>query len=299
MAFTEDDAAIVRMVAAYRYVTPDLLARRLGRSKAVMRRRMRRELVPGGYIVEMPRAASESAAYTLGPMGFELLAHDQGVPVSALPFSRKITKVRTFLWKHTMLVNSIRVAFELACEADESPASLLRVIPEWEMNPGAGPKAPHHERFVLSARMGSGTRARSLRPDLGMLMHARGLDERMTLMLLEADRGSEDHGRLRSKIAAYRLYWEQARFESAFGAVDMRVLFVLDGMAGRARLDRLRADVASFADKGDGMAAFAACFRFASREDLDAGSVLTAPVWSDPWNRPRPFVRVQRPQEAA
>lgn len=292
MAFTDDDVAIVKTTADLRYVTPDLLARRLGRSKAVVRRRMRRELVPAGYIVEMPRAANESAAYTLGPLGFELVAHALGIPPWALPFSRKITKVRTFLWKHTMLVNEVRIAFEVACEASDSPAVLTRAIPEWEMNPNAGHDAKHHERFVLSERLGSGQNVRSLRPDLGLLMHPRGMEERLTLMLVEADRNTEDHVRLRTRIEAYKLYFEQGRFESAFGAVDMRVLFVLDQVANAARRERMQQEVQSFAQGGGARADFVKTFRFAERRALDARSVLTAPVWFDAWGQARPFVRI-------
>src|SRR5262249_8322079 len=146
------DTAILIALFTYRSLTSGQLARRLRRSAQVIRRAIRRRLRPGGFVVSLQRQPTEEAAYALGPEGLAVVAHVLGGLVSAVPFPRKTSTARGFFWKHSVLVNEVRIAFDLATESEASPISIHRTIPEWETRPTAPRTATHHEAFVLSER---------------------------------------------------------------------------------------------------------------------------------------------------
>src|SRR3954468_22214410 len=114
MTLAQGDGSLISALFAYRYLTSSQLARRLRRSGAVIRRAIRRRLRPGGFVVSLQRQPTEEAAYTLGPEGLAVVAHELGCPVSEVPFPRKISTARGFFWKHTVLVNDVAIAFALA-----------------------------------------------------------------------------------------------------------------------------------------------------------------------------------------
>src|SRR5689334_14712867 len=115
MTLAPGDPALLMAVFALRYVTSGQLGRRLRRSGQVIRRAIRRRLRPGGFVVNLQRQPTEEAAITLGPEGLAFVAHEFGCPVSDVPFPRPSTR-RGFFWRHTMLVNDVRISFDLATE---------------------------------------------------------------------------------------------------------------------------------------------------------------------------------------
>ncbi|WP_437769039.1 replication-relaxation family protein [Sorangium sp. So ce764] len=280
-------------IFAYRYVTSGQLARRLKRSAQVIRRAIRRRLKPGGFVLELQRQPTEEAAYTLGPEGLAFMGNELGCPVSSVPFPRTSTK-RGFFWLHTMLISEIRISFDLATEADESPICLQRTVPEWEVNPTTRRTAPHHERFVLSERFkGPDGGTYWHRPDCLFLMHAKADGaQRCIAAFLEADRNTESMKRIRDKIEAFWIYWRRKRFVDAFQAVAMRVLFVLDDVKDRRRIHSMQSELRQLASRGDNVTAaeeFRRCFRFARKHDLDETTVLAHPIWYDADDHPRRF----------
>lgn len=303
MTLAPRDTAVLKAVFAYRYLTSGQLARRLRRSGQVIRRAIRQRLQPGGFIVSLPRQPTEEAAYTLGAEGLAFVAHELGCPVSDVPFPRPSTS-RSFFWRHTMLVTDVRIAFDLATEDEESPIGIERTVPEWEVNPAALRTAPHHERFVLSERLkGPDGVTYAHRPDGLFLMHAKadGAQQRIAVFL-EADRNTEPMKRIEDKLETFWLYWSRERFVDAFGAVAMRVLFVLDEVQDRRRMQSMQHALRQFARRQDNAAAAAAfrgCFRFARKPDLDETTVLTQPIWYDAEDQPRLFFQPLPPPPRA
>ncbi|MCC6898761.1 MAG: replication-relaxation family protein [Polyangiaceae bacterium] len=309
MTLARGDAALLSALFAYRYLTSGQLARRERRSNQVIRRLIRQRLRPGGFVVNLQRSPAEEAAYALGPEGFAFVAHELGCSVADIP-ARTVSTVRGYFWKHTVLVNDIRIAFDLATADAESPVVIQRTIPEWEVVPGTHRKAPHHERFALSERFkGPDGASYSHRPDCLFLMYARTAGpEQLVAVFLEADRNTEAMRRIRHKYEAYFLYWSKERYANAFGAVAMRVLFVLDDVQDRQRIHSMQEELRELARRHGGTAeAFRRCFRFARKRDLDNTTVLAQPIWWDADDNPRLFfqpvtpppVREANPEAAA
>jgi hypothetical protein len=297
MNLVPGDAAILLAVGQYRYLTSGQLARLTGRAPQVIRRAIRKRLRPGGYLVNIQRQQTEEAAYCLGPEG----AHDLGYQISDVP---RTSTIRGFFWRHTMLVNDIRIAFDLATADNRSPICIERTVPEWELRPGARRNAPHHERFVLSERLkGPDGVTYWHRPDCLFLMYpnADGAKQRVAVFC-EADRNTESMSRIKHKLEAFWLYWCLRRFVDAFNAVAMRVLFVLDDVKDRRRIQSMQNELLQLARRKHNAAAaeaFRRCFRFARKHDLDETTVLAQEIWWDADQQPRLFFQpVHRPRES-
>ena len=302
MRLFPDDVVILALLREYRYLTSGQLSRLTGRSGQVLRRAIRRRLRPGGFVTDLHRThPTEEAAYTLGPEGYAFIAHELGCAVADLPFSRKASRVKSYFWLHTLLVNEVRIALAVASRPPTCPIEIERVVPEWEVDPGVRRKAAHHERFILSEPFKDAD-GRSLphRPDCLFLVRPRGATpERLVAVFLEADRRTESMRRIRQKCAAYLVYWRRQRF-AAFGAVGMRVLFVLGNIRGDQRVRSMQEELARFTDalRDDAKArAFRGCFRFAQAHALTSETVLTQPIWFDADNQPRLFFQPVRPLE--
>ncbi|MFO0570198.1 MAG: replication-relaxation family protein [Polyangiaceae bacterium] len=292
MTFAAGDGAVLSSLGVYRYLTSGQLARRHGRSSQVIRRRIREYLRPEGYVATLQRHPTEEAAYALGPKGFEYVAHELGCSIADVPAPRNVSTVRGFFWKHTVLVNDIRITFDLVTSRSSSPIAVERTIAEWEIDPTSDRKAPHYERFILSERLkGEDGAWRHHRPDCLFLMRAKGAGaDQLVAVFLEADRNTEAMRRIRQKLEAYMLYWRRGRFLEAFGAVAMRVLFVLDGVVDRTRIRSMQEQLALLtrAHGAEGLA-FRRCFRFARKRDLDEKTALGERIWWDADDNARLF----------
>ncbi len=295
MSLVLTDVPIIEAVREYRHISSGQLARVTGRSAQVIRRAIRKRLRPEGYLASIQRQPAEEAAYTLGPEGLAFVAHELGCPVSHLPFPKGSTS-RGFFWRHTMLVNEIRIAFNLATRRNESLIRIERTIPEWELKPAVKGPNRHDDRFLLSERLkGPDGVTYWHRPDCLFLMrpHGDGAQQRVAAFV-EADRNTESMKRIRDKLEAFWLYWYQQRFVDAFQAVAMRVLFVLDDVTNRQRIKSMQSELRELArrkDNGPAAEAFRRCFRFARKHDLDETTVLAQPIWYDADDQPRLFYR--------
>lgn len=293
MTFAAGDGPLLSSLATYRYLTSGQLARRHGRTSQVVRRRIREFLRPDGYVVTLQRQPTEEAAYALGyPKGFEYIAHELGCPLEDVPAPRNVSTVRGFFWKHTVLVNDIRIMWDLATSHPASPILIQRTIAEWEIDPASDRKAPHYERFILSERLkGDDGAWHYHRPDCLFLMYAKAAaDDQLVAVFLEADRNTEAMRRIRQKFEAYFLYWRARRYLDAFGAVAVRILMVLDDIVDRTRIRSMQEQLAEFARrKGADGDAFRRCFRFARKRDLNEKTVLAEAIWRDAEDNARLF----------
>jgi len=287
MSLADADKPILRDLFSYRFLQSGQLGLLRGRSSQVVRRAIRKRLVPGKYVVNMAqRFPTEEAAYTLGPEGFEFIAYEHRCSVSDLPYSKKINRVKSYFWKHTLLTNNVRIAFDLGSRTHER-VHLARAVPEWEMdNPASNKK---EEKFVLWERLcGEEMNGKplSFRPDALFLIHPQEQPDYKVAYFLESDRGTEDvAGKIREKFLAYRLYFDQLLFSKRFDARQMRCLFVLEAPTDyRIRtMQRVLADMAGKLDdpQGEGKAGFVKCFRFALVGDISESAVYDEPVWQD------------------
>lgn len=286
MSLVPGDDGILKALYEYRYLTSGQLARRTRRSTQVIRRAIRRRLVPGGLVVALHRRCTEEAAFALGAQGVKFIADNLGCPVAEVPFPPP-SPARGLFWQHFMLINDIRISLDIATEDASSPICVERTIPEWETRPGArrNTAASHHERFVLSERLkdADGTTYYH-RPDCCFLVHPKAIGpEQRVAIFMEADRGTEAvKSRIRAKMEAFYVYWYRRLFFKAFGAVGMRVLFVLDDITDRRRIHSMQDELRRFArTKGDGGEGFRRCFRFALKRDLNETTVLAQAIFYD------------------
>jgi hypothetical protein len=294
------DSTILMALYEYRVLTSGQLGRITRRNPQVIRRAIRKRLRPGEFVSDLRRNSTEEAAYMLGPEGVAFVAHELGCEPQELGRPNKTNTVRTFHFRHWLLVTDVRIAFSLATAGATNPVCIERIIGEWETVPHAAPTAAHHERFILSERLvGNDGVARFHRPDCLFLMYSRDDGRgKLVAVFLEADRNTEAMPRIREKYEAFWLYWARKRFVEAFGAVAMRVVFVLDDVTDRTRIRSmqklLRDMVGSRGKPGEGDA-FRKCFRFARKQDLDESSVMTKPIWFDADDNARVFFQPVRP----
>jgi hypothetical protein len=288
MAFVQRDHVFLWLLFEYRYLRSGQLAVLAGRSNQVVRRRMR-ALNSAGLVLTLKRYPMEEQAYTLGPMGYEIIAHELGTQPAALPFSKKAPRLESLYLGHTLLTNQTRISMTLATQ-EHAHVALHRTTPEWEMSNPAE-KKDMTRKFVLWERLSekrSPKKYVSFRPDCLFLIHRRDEGpDRCVAMFLEADRGSQSiERRIGEKYRAYFLYFQRQCYWRFFKAVGMRVLFVLEEVKTdrriRAMQRLLQAHARLLGDpEGRDKASFVSCFRFTRSDLLNAKTALDADIWQD------------------
>lgn len=293
MNLSAGDARIIMFLYAFRFLTTGMLALLTGRDPQLIRRALRKRLRPGGFVASFNRLPAEEGAFTLGPAGLAFVAHELGCTVNDLPFPRKVTTHRSFLFRHTLSISEVRVLFTLATAADASPVILDRSIAEWETVPSSPPNAALHTRFVLAERLvGDDGVAYAHRPDCVLLCYPKAVGRaKLVALAVELDRNTESiTRRIAAKYESYWLYWRERRHVQAFDAVALRVLFILDDVRDRKRIQSMQAELSAFAQRKSGAAeVFRRCFRFVRKSDLRAETLLANPVFFDADDRPRRF----------
>jgi len=281
MHLAPGDPQLLEQLFEFRYLRSGQLARLTERSSQVVRRRLRR-LATAEYVLPLTRSPTEQAAYALGPLGFEWMAHQLGVAQRDLPFSRRTdrNKAASFFWRHELLVSDIIIAFRKGLEGHPD-LSLDRAIREWEMS---DPRAKaHHKRYLLSERLEEEGRAHAHRPDACLLLGlARAPREMKVAVFIEADRNTQSMRRIRRKLEAYRVYWKRERYAAALGAVSMRVLFVLGEVRTDRRIGSMQQELARMTagqgERGQPAGPPVELFRFTRSEAL-AGNIVSDAVW--------------------
>jgi Replication-relaxation len=296
------DARILMLLYEFRFLTTGQLSLLTGRDPQIIRRAIRKRLRPT-FVTAFSRRPTEEGAYTLGEQGLEFVAYELGCALNELAFPRRVSTARSFFFRHTLAISDVRVAFAIAAANAASPIGIDRSVAEWDVVPSSMPRAPRHERYVLSERfVGEDGRACSHRPDCMLLCYPKAAgNAQLVAVFVELDRNTESIvRRIAEKYHAYWLYWQQRRFASAFDAIAMRVLFVLDDVRERTRIRSMQDELRAFAERrADRTAAesFRRCFRFALKRDVSVETVLTRPVFFDADDEPRLFF--QPPQVAS
>ena len=307
MAFAPGDSMFLWLLFEYHYLKSSQVAKLTGRGVRVCRRRLQ-ELQRLEMVKAMDTAAMDENAYTLGTKGWEFIAYEMGTTVEHLPFSREAVRVQSIFWKHTILVNDIRIALTLGA-ASHPDIVLHRYIPEWEQvaRPHRQGKAHKQENYLLWDRLEDKGQHKIYdhRPD-GCCLVGRKNDpaDAFAALFLEADRGTETIRRkIDAKYAAYRLYFNNQLYFRQFGAGRMRVLFVLSDVATNLRIRHMQDHLQKIAhqlgdpnpeEDGNSPASFVHLFRFVRFDQLSDESVWDDPVWQD-W-RGREFALYRAPE---
>jgi hypothetical protein len=163
-----------------------------------------------GYLTRWIRTAyhgSTMATYGLDRRGAELVAEILGVDRSEIRWSPKERHSTHYFREHTLAVNDLWVALEVAGRDREDLA-----VADWAMD---GPE------LWDSVRDPSRGEKLPVRPDA---YFAVAFGSRQAHFFAEVDRSTMTNRRFAQKIRAYRLYWKSGGFAERYGASSFRVL---------------------------------------------------------------------------
>lgn len=289
----EKDPALLLELFSHRHLQSGQLARLLDRSSQVVRRRIRKFLMPQGYVLQLPRDTTEEAAYGLGRLGFEYIAEIQDCSVEELPCPRDARRRKPHQWKHTLLCNNVRITLELALR--EHPDLILeRTIPEWEIQNHRAKK--EHERILLYELLWNGDRTKEHRFKPDLLSLIRYPSNQLVAFFHEMDRTTEAvdsyvKSSIRNKIYSYYHYYKQQLHKARFDADFMCVLFSLEAKTHR-RIRTMQQLLQQMAEelgdpKGEDEAFFMNIFRFANAADLTLETIVDGEVWQNWKGEPR------------
>jgi len=325
--YAPGDEELLWALLEYRVLTSGQLAWLTGRSTAVIRRRMRKHLVSeAGVVRALIGARTDQKAYCLSKVGFAAMAQRAGLQPSQMPFSAKPpTGPASPFFRHMKLSNDIWIFFRRACQEPQSPVQLTLAIPEWEMSPDPTKRRSKKpwERFLISERLedlSDPGRSHVLRPDLLLIFKTRQEPMVYVATYLEADRATVSvRGVIMQKLLVYWHLFLRRGFER-HGAQGMRVLFVVGNTRTDQRVRSVQAALVEFcrqkapdhehfvqqrleavspearerlARRLQPMSAFAGCFRFARRQNLNETNILRGQVWQDGRGQQMAFFRGQ------
>lgn len=325
MAAAPGDDDILEALWEMRILMTNQLARKTGRSGPVIRRRIRKHLIPEGLVaVHDGGGSSEQHAYSLTKSGFEVMAARAGVDPAKAPFSsRPPSGPGSPFFRHTCLTNTIWIEFDRACSQPESPVELVRAVPEWTMAEDPKLRRPKRpwERFIISEQLGDiedPDRFHVVRPDALFLLAPRHEKRLRVAAYLEADRATVSVTTvITEKLVGYWHIFLHRSFER-WGALAMRVCFVIGSARTDRRLESLRIALADFKRKYKPrherfrqarleaaspeirptlerrlptIDSFIGCFRLCRREDFADDDIVSASVWMNADGERVPFFR--------
>jgi len=193
---------------------------------------------------------STQAVYALDRRGAELVAEILGVDLAGIRWSPKQKRSELYFRDHTLAINDIWVAFELAARETAELA-----IIDWTMD---GPELWDEVRETSTGKR------LPVRPDAYLPVAFGG---RRAHFFLEVDRATMSNRRIAEKIRAYRLYWKGGGFRERYGASSFRVLVTAPSAQRRDNLRRTAAREGA-----------QRMFLFAVHGEVQEQGVL-APVW--------------------
>lgn len=275
MAFTARDRVILEETYALRCPTSGQLARLLGASSQIIRRRARRELIPQRYLMALDRDPNQEQAFCLGRAGLQYMSSILG-KVTYPRISKGRT--RSLFWEHTSLAVDVAVAFKRAVLDTACPFRLLRYAPEDELGESL-----------------------CCRPDGMLLVAPKAPASPVVAFALEIDRATESIPRVTKKLKGYLDCWRRQRYASLAtpdGAPPsaLRILFIVADVTTTKRICNMQRAIRGFAgdhlrDAGE-REAFLMCFRFALANALeDERAVVHEPIWFDVTGPRRLFQR--------
>ena len=262
MRLTPRDLALIGAVHRYRVLRRDQAQLLLFPSKNTANQRLKL-LYQHGYLarrrlpVEYGQGSGQ-ALYLLGGRGASLVADQLGLDLAETGWRRSQNHVSSLFLEHTLMVNEVRLAVELACQHDGHTIEVwlredaLRATPErvW-----IEPDGRQRRRVALV-------------PDAYFRLISA---HRRASFFLEADRATETNGRWAQKILAYLAYLRSGAYLRRYGSNCLRVLVVTTSHRRTENLLRTTARVCDPRIRG--------LFWFTSLEQVAQDTVLDTPIW--------------------
>ena len=256
MVLTERDQALLRIVVDYGVLSTEQAYRLSFPSMSRARKRLRL-LWQHGLIKRNVRPVrmgegSSALLYTLtrkGQVAYSGNGDGLGKPVSGN---------RKSLSEHVLRINDFRTAMTLAIRRTEGLC-----IRTW----GQG----REFRFVATTNGQNGPKTVLIVPDAFFTINGAGQD---FSYFLEIDRGTTDHGRLRTKFGAYAALWQSKAASLQLGIRSFRVLYVT---TTEKRIQRMLGALQSLNTAGRRVDVFNfTCFE---RSSLAQPDQILKPIW--------------------
>jgi hypothetical protein len=265
MRLTSRDLALIGAVYRFRVLRRAQIQQMLFPSKNTANQRLML-LHAHGYLarrrlpVEYGQGSGQ-ALYLLGGRGASLLADRWGLDPAEIGWRRSQNHVSSLFLEHTLMVNEVRLAVELACQRDG------HTIEAWlrEDELRAAP-----DRVWIETDDGP-SRQVTLVPDAYLRLIA---GRRRASFFLEADRSTETGARWAAKVRAYLAYVRSGAYLRRYGSNCLRVLVVA---TSQRRMENLLRTTARVCDPRSRR-----LFWFTSLEQVAYDTVLAAPIWRLP-----------------
>jgi hypothetical protein len=274
VAMTEQREEMLYMVARYGYVSTPQLAKRFfgGNKQSSQLADTMRKLFDAGYIdrFQQPSTASEAKNMplisVLTQKGAEFIAGSRGIDMSRLQVHSASDQPKAAYFEHLLMVNDVRVIFELACE--QSNYNLV-----W-LDERTIRKQRLYGEVLLSSDQGKGEKTSNIPDGFFSIKTTAG----WLSFFLEIDRGTEKIAIIHKKAQVYLAYEQTSHYAQHYGATtqsgDTAPLFVLLITNAAKRRDNVSTSL--------GKAFPSQPFLYAAYPELLPESVLSQPIWYAP-----------------
>ena len=261
MQLTARDRAVVQAVYRYRFLRQDQIQTLFFPSKWAAQYRLVR-LYQHGYLDRTftpVQFGSGQIVYCLDDKGADLVIADLGIDREAMGWKRKHNRVGGPFLEHTLAVNDVRIALELACY--QLGYGLEGWLDETDLKKEHGKR----EEFVPVLGSNGKTRQVAVIADGYFVVHCLG---KRAHFFLEVDRATIANKRWMQKIRAYIEYYRSGKYQARYGTRSLRVLTVTTG-------DQRVANLKASTEKAGG----GQTFWFTTMDRARAEYILTEPVW--------------------
>ena len=260
------DQDLILWVYHLRVARRDQLQRLIFPSKNTANARLR-HLYEHGYLTRrrLPVEHGEGSSqylYLLAGRGAQLVADRLGVDVAEIRWRRSQNHVSSMFLEHTLMVNDLRIAVELASRRNGH--HLERWIPEDELK-----RSP--DRVRIEPERGLSRRV-AVVPDGYFCLSS---NQRRAHFFLEADRATVPNRRWAQKILAYLAYVRSGAYARRYGTQCLRVLTVT---TSEKRMRNLLRTTEKTSGDGNG----ARMFWFTWLDQVTPETILQARIWQVP-----------------
>ena len=261
MQLTARDSAVIRAAYSYRFLRQDQIQALLFPSKWTTQYRLVR-LYQHRYLNRLFTAVPfgrGKTVYCLDERGSDLIAAELGIDRGDIDWKPRHARIGSYFMEHTLAVNDVRIALELACRKTGSR------IGEWADEQDLK-RAHTREQELVHVVGARGNRQRVAVIADGYFVLRSG--NRKAHFFLEVDRATIANKRWMQKIRAYNAYYKSGKYQARYGTRSLRMLTVT---TGEKRLANLIASTERAG--GDKM------YWFTTFDQAAFQNILTAPIW--------------------
>jgi len=256
---TERDVQVILAVYDYRALQRDQIERLFFPSKNTANDRLSRlyqhRFLERRWLKIAYGEGMGQAIYLLAERGADVVAEQLGIDRGAVDWKEGRNKVGSPFLEHALMVNDVRIAFNLA--AQQAGYTIDKWIKEDEL------KAAKEYVYLTTA---SGARRKvAVIPDAYFVLN---LGDKRAHFFLEVDRATEANKRWGFKVQAYKAYTESGRYTERYGTRSLRVLTVTTGEKRLVNLKRATEEA------GGGQ-----MFWFSTFEEAKPDKILRTPIW--------------------